>query len=101
MYGINLQKQFNSQNSQRVTLLNKTTLRVSISLHLGSEICKPHKCSWRTLVNTLGTHGLSCQKSSGRSSRHAAINIIKRTLASVGLPSVLEPVGLGCYMRRL
>ncbi|KAF2893128.1 hypothetical protein ILUMI_13047 [Ignelater luminosus] len=47
------------------------------------------------LLDTLEAHGLSCQKGSERSSRHAANNnIINRTLESVGLPSILEPVGL-------
>ena len=41
------------------------------------------------------THGLSCYKSEGRFSRHAAFNdIIKRSLAAAHIPSMPEPTGL-------
>ena len=40
-------------------------------------------------------HGLSCTKSAGRFSRHATLNsLIKQTLGSLDLPSVLETRGL-------
>jgi hypothetical protein len=46
-------------------------------------------------VDRLGHHGLSCRLNSGRFPRHAHLNdVIKRGLASAGIPSVLEPVGL-------
>ena len=39
--------------------------------------------------------GLSCTKSAGRFSRHATLNsLIKQTLGSLDLPSMLEPRGL-------
>ena len=42
-----------------------------------------------------GLHGLSCTKSAGGFSRHATLNsIIKQTLGSLDLPSMLEPRGL-------
>ena len=42
-----------------------------------------------------GLHGLSCTKRAGRFSRHATLNsLIKQTLGSLDLPSVLEPRGL-------
>ena len=42
-----------------------------------------------------GLHGLSCTKSAGRFSRHATLNsLIKQTLGSLDLPSMLEPRGL-------
>ena len=40
-------------------------------------------------------HGLFCTKSAGRFSRHATLNsLIKQTLGSLDLPSMLEPRGL-------
>ena len=42
-----------------------------------------------------GLHGLSCTKSAGRFSRHATLNfLIKQTLGSLDLPSMLEPRGV-------
>ena len=42
-----------------------------------------------------GLHGVSCTKSAGRFSRHATLNsLIKQTLGSLDLPSVLKPPGL-------
>ena len=61
------------------TLLDNDTLRVSVCIRLGTKICHPHTCRCSSLVDELGTYGLSCQKSAGRLSRHAAINdILKR-----------------------
>ena len=46
-------------------------------------------------MDELGTHGLSCKKSSGRYARHAHINdLIRRSLQSINVPSTLEPLGL-------
>ena len=46
-------------------------------------------------VDHLPTRGLSCHKSQGRHSRHAAINdLIKRSLAAVKIPAHLEPTGI-------
>ena len=46
-------------------------------------------------MDHLATHGLSCRKSQGRHSRHAAINdLIKRSLAAVKIPAHLEPTGI-------
>ena len=40
-------------------------------------------------------HGLSCIRSAGRQSRHAAINdVVKRALSSAQIPAMLEPTGL-------
>jgi hypothetical protein len=47
------------------------------------------------LLLIIGTHGLSCFKSSGRFSRHTGINsIINRSLTSIHVNSTLEPKGL-------
>lgn len=76
--------------------LDDTTLYIATGLRLGTAICAPHPCQLcGTEVSQLGTHGLSCRKSEGRHSRHAAMNnIIKHALSSAGVPSRLEPPGL-------
>jgi hypothetical protein len=46
-------------------------------------------------VDTTGTHGLACKRSSGRSSRHHQINdLVWRALIRAGIPSIKEPAGL-------
>ena len=54
-----------------------------------------HRYVKNTSVDKLGHHGLACLKSAGRRPQHAHINeVIKRSLATAGIPSILEPVGL-------
>ena len=70
-------------------------LRISIGLRLGANICVKHTCHCGKRVERDGLHGLSCTKSAGRFSRHATLNyLIKHTLGSLDLPSMLEPRGL-------
>ena len=71
-------------------------MRIAVGLRLGIPLCHPHTCCHcGTLVDKWATHGLSCYKSEGRFSRHAAFNdIIKRSLAAAHIPSMLEPTGL-------
>ena len=70
-------------------------LRISIGLRLGANICVGHTCHCGKRVERDGLHGLSCTKSAGRFSRHATLNsLIKQTLGSLDLPSMLEPRGL-------
>ena len=46
-------------------------------------------------MDETGLHGLSCRRSTGRLPRHNQLNIIiKQSLASPNIPSVLEPQGL-------
>ena len=46
-------------------------------------------------MDSLELHGLSCKFSAGRHPRHTALNdVVKRSLRSAGVPSVLEPVGV-------
>ena len=46
-------------------------------------------------MDILGHHGLSCRQSAGRIPRHVQLNeIIRRSLNTAGIPSILEPVGL-------
>lgn len=77
------------------TFLEPHTLRVAACLRLGVRVCAPHRCPCGSDVDAFGHHGLSCQKSAGRFSRHAALNdIIRRSLASVNVPALLEPSGI-------
>ena len=74
--------------------LDDQQLRIPIGLRLRA-ICVAHTCHCGKKVERNGLHGLSCTKSAGRFSRHATLNsLIKQTLGSLDLPSVLEPRGL-------
>jgi hypothetical protein len=69
--------------------------RIALGLRLGANICEPHQCICGATVEKDGRHGLACKKSVGRHPRHSMLNdLVKRALASAGLPSTLEPVGL-------
>ena len=75
--------------------LDNNSIQIAVALRLGAQICQEHKCRCGKKVDSLGHHGLSCLKSAGRLPRHAHINdIIKRSLAAAGIPSILEPAGL-------
>ena len=75
--------------------LDNDTVRTAVALRIGSPICQEHKCRCGQRVDRLGHHGLGCLKSAGRWPRHAHINdVIKRSLATAGIPSILEPAGL-------
>ncbi|XP_047995546.1 uncharacterized protein LOC125233536 [Leguminivora glycinivorella] len=74
---------------------NNNSFRLAVGLRLGAEIVVPHCCPCGSQVDSLGSHGLSCRRSAGRLSRHASLNdVIRRALASVGVPATLEPPGL-------
>jgi len=66
------------------------------SLRLSAHLCAPHDCTHcGRRVDKTGLHGLSCRRSTGRLPRHNQLNaIIKQSLASANIPSVLEPQGL-------
>ena len=75
--------------------LDDQQLRNSIGLRLGANICVAHTGHCGERVERDGLHGLSCTKNAGRFSRHATLNsLVKQTLGSFNLPSVLEPRGL-------
>lgn len=77
------------------TLLDNNVFRICVGLRLRTDICKPHVCACGALVDEKGRHGLHCRKSAGRWPRHAEMNqIVKRTLTSADMPSVLGPLGL-------
>jgi len=76
-------------------LLSPDELRIAIALRTGANIFESMECRCGKLVDRLGLHGLSCIENAGRFPRHSAINsILKRSLTRIGLPFVLEPVGL-------
>ena len=64
--------------------MDNEVLREAVGLRLGVALCRPHKChQCGTEVDQLDLHGLSCRKSQGQHSRHAAVNdLLKRSLAS-------------------
>ena len=75
--------------------LDDQQLRTSIGLRLGANICVALTCHCGQRVERDGLHGLSCTKSAGRFSRRATLgSLIRQTLGSLDLPSVLEPRGL-------
>jgi hypothetical protein len=75
--------------------LDDDAVRVAVGLRLGSVLCMQHVCPCGATVDCRGTHGLSCEKSAGRSPRHAHLNdIIHRALVRAGVSAVKEPAGL-------
>ncbi|CAH2232343.1 jg26186, partial [Pararge aegeria aegeria] len=77
------------------TLLDNECFRVSIGLRLGTQLCIEHRCPCGKEVDSFGLHGLSCPKSSGRLFRHGSLNdIIKRALATIDVPALIEPHGI-------
>ena len=76
--------------------LDDCSLRIAVGLRLGTDICMPHLCRHcNSEVDSSGIHGLSCQYSEGRLSRHASINaILHRALTTANIPSRLELSGL-------
>ena len=56
---------------------------------------EPHHCRCGAMMDKQGHHGLSCRENKGRYSRHADLkDVLNRTLATGGVLSRLEPVGL-------
>jgi hypothetical protein len=75
--------------------LDDEAVRVAVGLRLGSKLCEPHQCPCGANVNPEGTHGLACRRSSGRSTRHHALNdLVWRSLIRADVPSIKEPAGL-------
>ena len=75
--------------------LDNESIRIAVGLRLGCKLCEPHKCPCGAKVDALGSHGLSCKQSSGRSARHFQLNdCIWRALQRADIPSIKEPLGL-------
>ena len=54
--------------------LSDEAIRVAVVLRLGLNICEPHTCPCGADFCVRGTHGLSCKKGNGRSTRHHQVN---------------------------
>ena len=77
------------------TLLDSETLRVSIATRIGADVCTPHRCRCGATADSKGYHALTCRLSVGRHPRHTALNdVVRRSLLSAGIPSILEPTGV-------
>jgi len=75
--------------------LDNESIRIAVGLRLGCKLCEPHQCPCGAKVDALGSHGLSCRQSTGRSARHFQLNdTIWRALQRADIPSVKEPLGL-------
>ena len=71
------------------------TIRVAVGLRLGLNLCEAHSCPCGALVSARGTHGLSCKRSAGRSTRYHQVNgLIWRALKRCDVPATKEPSGL-------
>ena len=72
--------------------LSDAELPIVIALRLGATLCQPHQCICGKDVEPDGLHGLNCDKQIGRTPRHTEANVlIKRALAQLEIPSILEP----------
>ena len=82
--------------------LDDKVLRVAVGLRLRVSLCKPPKCHQRGVeVDHLALHSPSCKKRQDHHLRCAAVNdLLKRSLASAKIPSLLEPTGIECADRR-
>ena len=75
--------------------LENSSFKIACGLRIGAKICVPYRCICGAQVDPFGRHGLHCQKACGRLSRHNEANLImKKALASIDMPSTLEPPGL-------
>ncbi|KAJ4439593.1 hypothetical protein ANN_07720 [Periplaneta americana] len=77
------------------TLIDSTSFKIAMALRLSCKLCQPHQCICVGIADIYGHHALSCARSKSRIPRHTSLNdIIKRSLTSCGIPSLLEPPGI-------
>ena len=77
------------------TRLDNESMRFAVGIRLGAAVCSSFTCACGNLVDTRGTHVLSCVKSAGRQSRHSAVNdLVLRAFTRASIPAVREPSGL-------
>jgi hypothetical protein len=75
--------------------LSDDEVRIAAALRIGAKVCEEHQCICGSRVGDRGTHGLSCNRLSGRRQRHTHLNhVISRALQTAQHPNVLEPPGL-------
>jgi len=73
-------------------ILSGREIRIAVGLRLGAPLVRSHTCVCGVEVDSLGHHGLSCRRSSGRHRRHAQANdIIARALRAADVQVQLEP----------
>ena len=68
------------------TRLDNEAIRVAVWLCLGVNLCEPHMCPYGTLVDTKGSHGLSCKRSAGTSIHHHQLNDMIRQVLTLWTP---------------
>uniref|UniRef100_A0A8D8LE32 Uncharacterized protein n=1 Tax=Cacopsylla melanoneura TaxID=428564 RepID=A0A8D8LE32_9HEMI len=82
-------------SSSVATLLDDNSFRICVALRLGCKFASEFKCRCGQVVNENAIHGLSCQYSAGRFSRHTELNnIFYRALSSLNCHPTLEPTGI-------
>ena len=65
-----------------------------MGVRLSCKTGEPHECVCGSLVDTKGSHALSCKHGSGRLARHHSVNdLIYRTLTRANIPAIKEPKG--------
>ena len=70
-------------------------VRIAVGLRLGINICKPHVYICGSVVDVRGSHALTCQRTSGRLTRHNHLNdIVLRSLTRAKIPATKESAGL-------
>ena len=77
--------------------MDNVVIRAAVAFRLGCRLCEPHLCRCGTLVDSFGTHSLSCNRSAaaGRQLRHHLLNdIIWRSLSRANVYANKEPLGL-------
>ena len=83
------------QIAQVGTRLDDKTMRIRVALRVGLNVCLAHQHRCGATVQSDGLRPLSCHFSACRFPRHSAINnIVKRSLDTTGLHSILEPGSL-------
>jgi len=75
--------------------LGNEEVRIAVGLRLGSHLVVLHSCVCGVKAASDSLHGLSCRRSAGRLSRHAAVNnVFGQAIRGVNVPASLEPTGL-------
>ena len=75
--------------------LSNDAMQVAVGLRLDLNICEHHTCPCGVDVGVRGTHGLSCKKSSDRSTRHHQLNdLIWQASRRANITATKKPMGL-------
>ena len=75
--------------------LDNDALRIEIGLYIRSHFCDPRECTFGSLVDCKGSHGLCYRRSSVKSARLSFINdLVFYALCCAGISSIKEPPDL-------